>query len=109
VNPLWLALLCAYNQHGSVTLDPDTLWMTILSGFGDEVNANPEKYRGSLVSHEGKKEIVIYTKPVNYWEEFFLKMLPALAGNCKPEVIKKKSLLNFRQPHYHLKLFKQVT
>ncbi len=57
------ALLMAYNNHGDVTLSPDDVWLAILQGLSQHINANPEKLRKYFVNHEGQKDIVIGTSP----------------------------------------------
>ena len=50
-------LLKAWCQHRPVVLTPDAIWLIICQQFSHIVNENPEKYRGVLVNHEGKKEL----------------------------------------------------
>ena len=53
------AILKAYNQHHSIVLRPDNFWQAILTQFSFYVNANAEKLRDRLVSHEGKKKLTV--------------------------------------------------
>ena len=52
-------LLKAWCQHCPVVLTPDAIWLIICQQFSHIVNENPEKYRGVLVNHEGKKELKV--------------------------------------------------
>lgn len=52
-------LLKAWCQHRPVVLTPDAIWLIICQQFSHIVNENPEKYRGVLVNHEGKKELKV--------------------------------------------------
>lgn len=52
-------LLKAWCQHRPVVLTPDSIWLIICQQLSHIVNENPEKYRGVLVNHEGKKELKV--------------------------------------------------
>ena len=52
-------LLKAWCQHRPVVLTPDAIWLIICQQFSHIVNENPDKYRGVLVNHEGKKELQV--------------------------------------------------
>ena len=52
-------LLKAWCQHRPVVLTPDAIWLIICQQFSHIVNENPERYRGVLVNHEGKKELKV--------------------------------------------------
>lgn len=49
----------AYNQHQSLRLRPDDIWLLITMGFSMHINQRPEEYRHLFVNFEGKKEIRI--------------------------------------------------
>ncbi len=87
INPLWHALSLAYNKHGNVTLDPDTLWMTILHGLGIVIDENPEICRDNIVFHQGKKDLQVTIETKKSWEEYLEKVLPALQESCKKDFI----------------------
>lgn len=53
------SMLRAYAKHLSFELSPDMIWLLISQGFARYVNAHPEELRDQLVSHEGKKELVV--------------------------------------------------
>ena len=52
-------LLKAWCQHRPVVLTPDAIWLIICQQFSHIVNENPDRYRGVLVSHQGKKELQV--------------------------------------------------
>ena len=52
-------LLKAWCQHRPVVLTPDAIWLIICQQFSHIVNENPDRYRGVLVNHEGKKELKV--------------------------------------------------
>lgn len=56
---VYSALYTAYAKHKSVTLSPDVIWLLISQGFARYVNAHSEELRPRLVSHAGKKELVV--------------------------------------------------
>ena len=58
---LFQMLLRAWCQHRPVVLSPDAIWMVIAQGLSYYVNKNPDAVRGKFVSHEGKKELKVYT------------------------------------------------
>lgn len=59
---LFKMLRMAWCQHRPVVLTPDAVWMVIAQGLSHHVNSNPEELRGSLVAHEGRKELCIRTE-----------------------------------------------
>jgi hypothetical protein len=52
-------LLKAWCQHRPVVLTPDAIWLIICQQFSHIVNQDPDRYRGVLVSHQGKKELQV--------------------------------------------------
>ena len=58
---VYSALHTAYAKHKSVTLSPDVIWLLISQGFARYVNAHADELRPRLVSHSGKKELVVIT------------------------------------------------
>ena len=61
-------LLKAWCQHRPVVLTPDAIWLIICQQFSHIVNQDPERYRGVLVSHQGKKELQVRSNDL-YSEE----------------------------------------
>lgn len=49
----------AYDEHRSLVLSPDDIWLVLSQGFAACVNQDPEFYRSCFVSHEGKELIII--------------------------------------------------
>src|SRR5262249_12895364 len=47
------------DEHRSLILSPDDIWLMITQGLATCINQNPEKYRQFFVSHEGQQEIRI--------------------------------------------------
>ena len=59
-HPLIATLHTAFDEHRSVCLSPDVIWLTILQGLAHHVNANAEILRKHFVRHEGKLKIKVY-------------------------------------------------
>ena len=84
IHPFLSAVTIAYDNHYPIILSPDMIWLQILQGLANHVNANAEALRHHFVSHDGKKLIEIkrdeFVKgdPDNDWEgafaEFSAKM-----------------------------------
>ena len=60
----------AYNNHHSLVLRPDDVWLAILTQFNFFVNANAEALRGQFVAHKGKKELTIVAVGTRYTVDF---------------------------------------
>lgn len=50
----------AYNVHHRLILTPDSVWLTIMTQFSTYLENHAEALRSKFVSHEGKKELVVY-------------------------------------------------
>ena len=59
---VYTALHTAFAKHKSVTLSPDVIWLLISQGFARYVNAHAEELRPRLVSHAGKKELIVFAQ-----------------------------------------------
>ena len=60
-NPFFTMVCLAYAEHRPIVLSPDIMWILISNGFSQYVNRNPDRFRGYLVNHEGKKRLEIRT------------------------------------------------
>ncbi len=93
-HPFLMAVTTAYHQHLPITLSPDIIWLQILQGLAQHVNANDEKLRHQFVAHEGKKLIAIrrdhFVKgnPKNDWEGVFTEFSAKMAPYMKAETHK---------------------
>jgi len=74
-----------FAEHRSLVLSPDMIWLTILQGFANHINLDPEKYRGKFVNFEGKEKLIVRRDDFlkgcreNTWEEVF----PAFTDQIK--------------------------
>src|SRR5262245_64402850 len=53
-HPLIATLHTGFADHRAVCLSPDIIWLTILQGLAQHVNAQAEDLRRHFVQHEGK-------------------------------------------------------
>src|SRR5574344_204204 len=49
----------AFAEHKSLVLSPDMIWLVISQEFSCYINNNVEKLRDKIVSHSGKKELLV--------------------------------------------------
>jgi hypothetical protein len=73
MHPLIAAVAFAYNDHRPLVLSPDMIWVAIVQGLALHINNNAEQLRSKLVSHQGKKRLVVSCdilpgSPENDWE-----------------------------------------
>ena len=87
-------LVRAYAYHRPLVLSPDMIWLLISQSFGEFVNKNAEQLRSQIVSHEGQKEIKVYSKhdllsdkDVD-WDDIFNQFEQQLAANTKGDIAK---------------------
>lgn len=53
------AIFHAYNNHQTLCLSPDDVWLAIAQGVSTHVNKQAEKLRHLFVEHNGKKNITV--------------------------------------------------
>ena len=80
---VYSALYTAYAKHKSVTLSPDVIWLLISQGFARYVNAHADELRHRLVSHAGKKELVVISGDNQLSES---AAWPKLIGNFASQI-----------------------
>jgi len=76
INAFMAAVHFSYADHRPLIISPDMIWLLICQGFSIHVNENAEKLRSKLVTHTGKKDILITRHDFrkgenNPWEETF--------------------------------------
>lgn len=81
----------AYAEHRPIVLSPDIVWMLIGQGFSHYVNENAEQLRDQLVSHQGKKALVVETDknllvPDADWEPSLNLFFQQIEENCKGDI-----------------------
>jgi hypothetical protein len=65
-NILACAVYKAFYEHYPLRLSPNEIWITILRGFSNFVYANPEAFRSSFVTHQGKKTLELFVPGFGY-------------------------------------------
>lgn len=76
-HPFAQAVQKAYAEHRPLTITPDMIWLMIMQGFAQHVDANSEELRDLFVDFEGKKMLnvkrndFIKGSPDNDWEGVF--------------------------------------
>jgi hypothetical protein len=76
-HPVVAAVHLAFNDHRPLVLSPDILWLLVIQGLANHVNANAEELRHRLVEHSGTATIVVRRddfhkgSPENPWPEVF--------------------------------------
>jgi hypothetical protein len=74
-HPLIAAAHLAFSGHRPLVLSPDVIWLTIAQGLAQHVRLNPEQHRYLLVSHDGKRRVMVRREdlhrgsPENPWAE----------------------------------------
>ena len=87
-------LVRAYAYHRPLVLSPDMIWLLISQSFGEFVSKNAEQLRSQIVSHEGQKEIKVYSKHELLtdkdvdWDDIFNQFEQQLAANTKANIAK---------------------
>jgi hypothetical protein len=67
----------AFMGHHPLSFSPDTIWLMIIQGVANHINAHAEELRPRIVSHEGKVTIkmrrddFVKGSPENPWSEVF--------------------------------------
>jgi hypothetical protein len=86
LNPLVEAVHLAFNDHRPLVLTPDTIWLTIVQGFGHHIHKHAEALRGRIVRHEGKKDFGVETKSLDpeVWPELIAQFSSQIRDNSDP-------------------------
>jgi hypothetical protein len=86
LHPLIQAVHIAFSDHRPLVLSPDSIWLTIVQGFGHHVLENAETLRHRIVRHEGKKELCVETKSLSpeLWPSFMSSFSGLIKENSDP-------------------------
>ena len=58
-HPVVAAVDRAFMDHRPLCLSPDTIWLMIIQGVANHINAHAEELRPRIVSHQGKVTIQV--------------------------------------------------
>ena len=61
IHSLAFAVHTAFSEHRPLLLTPDIIWITLAQGFAQHINNHAETLRSRLVSHQGKKQLIVET------------------------------------------------
>eukprot|EP00931_Biecheleriopsis_adriatica_P038221 TRINITY_DN21915_c0_g1_i1.p1 TRINITY_DN21915_c0_g1~~TRINITY_DN21915_c0_g1_i1.p1 ORF type:complete len:457 (+),score=81.91 TRINITY_DN21915_c0_g1_i1:74-1444(+) len=85
---MFSAVAQAFNNHESLLLNPDDLWVTIMYAFGTHVDLHAEDLRENFVSFEGKVRLLAksrlvpgQTTPKDFEESIFPQFSAGIAAN----------------------------
>ena len=75
-NNFLLMLQLAFNEHKSVTISPDNIWLLICQGFSQHIKLNKDKFKDSIFGLDEKITIQVRRDDFvkgesNPWEEIF--------------------------------------
>jgi hypothetical protein len=76
-HPVVAAVHVAFMDHRPLCLSPDKIWLMIIQGVANHVNAHAEELRPRIVSHQGKitiqvrRDDFVKGSPENLWSEVF--------------------------------------
>lgn len=86
VNNFVNTCLTAYNDHRSLVLSPDDVWVTILQAFSTHIQQNAEEVRKAVgITFEGKQKLIVvnddfyFGSPDNNWDREFGKFSDLIA------------------------------
>lgn len=91
-HPVVAAVHLAFQDHRPLVLSPDIVWLMIVQGVANHINANAEALRSKFVRHEGRAEIVVRRddfikgSPENPWPEVFRAFSKTIGEHVGPAV-----------------------
>lgn len=94
-NQFIAALHHAFDNHNSFTLNPNDIWIILLSNISTHIKVNSEKFRNIFVDFEGKKELEIIDDSLvrgsedNKWDLTFKQFKNKIQENLKVDIVDK--------------------
>jgi len=91
-HPVVAAVHRAFMDHRPLCLSPDTIWLIIIQGVANHINAHVEELRPRIVSHQGKVTIQVrrddFVKgsPENPWSEVFHEFSAKIRDHVGPKI-----------------------
>jgi hypothetical protein len=92
IHSVIVAIHRAFVDHRPLCLSPDTIWLMIIQGVANHINANAEQLRPALVSHQGKATIEVRRddffkgSPENPWPEVFNEFSTQIRDHVGPGI-----------------------
>ena len=86
LHPLVQSIHLAFGEHRPLVLSPDSIWLTIVQGFGHHVHEHAEGLRGRIVRHEGKKKLIVPTRSLktDQWPDLIAQFSAQIRDNSDP-------------------------
>jgi hypothetical protein len=99
--PLLNGFYTAHNNHYPIRIKPDDIWLLIVQGFSNHVNANAEELRHLFVDFDGKKTLQV-KYPLSSIEEVDRKVLENFSEQINDQMTKflGKELIDVLTPNF---------
>ncbi len=99
--PLLNGFYTAHNNHYPIRIKPDDIWLLIVQGFSNHVNANAEQLRHLFVDFDGKKTLKV-KYPLSSIEEVDRKILEDFSEQINEQMTKflGKELIDILTPNF---------
>jgi len=91
-HPVVAAAHRAFMDHRPLCLSPDMIWLMIIQGVANHINAHAEELRPRIVSHQGKVTIQVQRddfvkgSPENPWSEVFNEFSVQIRDHVGPNI-----------------------
>jgi hypothetical protein len=91
-HPVVAAVHLAFMDHRPLCLSPDTIWLMIIQGVANHINANAEKLQRRIISHRGKiaievrRDDFVKGSPENPWAEVFNEFSMQIRDHIGPKI-----------------------
>ena len=99
--PLLNGFYTAHTNHYPIRIKPDDIWLLIVQGFSNHVNANSEQLRHLFVDFDGKKTLKV-KYPLSSIEEVDRKILEDFSEQINKQMTEflGKELLDILTPNF---------
>ncbi|MGA2706143.1 MAG: DUF4419 domain-containing protein [Isosphaeraceae bacterium] len=91
-HPVVAAAHRAFMDHRPLCLSPDMIWLMIIQGVANHINAHAEELRPRIVSHQGKvtmqvqRDDFVKGSPENPWSEVFNEFSVQIRDHVGPNI-----------------------
>jgi hypothetical protein len=91
-HPVVAAVHLAFMDHRPLCLSPDTIWLMIIQGVANHINANAKKLQRRIISHRGKiaievrRDDFVKGSPENPWAEVFNEFSMQIRDHIGPKI-----------------------
>ena len=99
--PVLNGFYTAHNNHYPIRIKPDDIWLLIVQGFSNHVNANAEELRQLFVDFDGKKTLQV-NYPLSSIEQVDRKILENFSEQINDQMTKflGKELIDVLTPNF---------